>query len=117
MIYFSPIYFRIQNQSLTGFSFYLSISNDAIQIVTDKLITDFESSEAETDKQNPYHGMLTLTIQGKGADSHALTTPRGPGRPPLNDISIDDLAETDDPVSRVKVYFFSQCKIHNFLKM
>lgn len=72
-----------------------------IQIVTDKLITDFDPTEAETDKQNPYHGMLTLTIQGKGADSHTLSTPRGPGRPPLNDVSIEDLAEADDPVSKI----------------
>ncbi|XP_055324394.1 TATA-binding protein-associated factor 172 [Sitodiplosis mosellana] len=66
-------------------------------MVTEKMITDFEPNEAETDKQNPYHGMLTLTIQGKGVDSHTVSTPRGPGRPPLNDVTIEDLAETDDP--------------------
>lgn len=48
--------------------------------------------------------MLTLTIQGKGSDGHNSST-RGPGRPPLNDVTIEDLAETDDPVSIQYVLF------------
>lgn len=64
------------------------------------MITDYDPNEAETDKQNPYHGMLTLTIQSKGTDNHTSSVPRGPGRPPINDVSIEDLAETDDPVRK-----------------
>lgn len=63
------------------------------------MIGEFDPNEADTDKQNPYHGMLTLTIQGKGVDSQTSSTPvRGPGRPPLNDVSLDDLTEAEDPV-------------------
>lgn len=69
------------------------------------MIIDFDPNEAETDKQNPYHGMLTLTIQGKGVDSHTPATPRGPGRPPLNDIPIEELTETDDPVCQTDYVF------------
>lgn len=55
--------------------------------------------------------MLTLTIQGKGVDSQTNSAPvRGPGRPPLNDISLDDLTEAEDPVKKIPttfVFFFS----------
>lgn len=52
--------------------------------------------------------MLTLTIQGKGVDSHgAATAPalRGPGRPPLADISLDEISEAEDPVLHKYRYF------------
>lgn len=68
------------------------------QVATEKLICDYDPNEADNDKQNPYHGILTLTIQSKGVDSHSTTTARGPGRPPLNDVSIEDIAEVEDPV-------------------
>lgn len=47
--------------------------------------------------------MLTLTIQSKGImDNHGsatVTAPlRGPGRPPLTDVTIDDISEVEDPV-------------------
>lgn len=48
--------------------------------------------------------MLTLTIQSKGVDSHgsATTAPlRGPGRPPLTDVTLDDISEAEDPVRRI----------------
>lgn len=80
-----------------------------MQIETDRAVSDFNPNEAEADKHNPYHGMLTLTIQSKGVDSHAPSVPRGPGRPPINDISIDDILETEDPViNPFKYYFHSQ---------
>lgn len=69
-----------------------------LQVPTDKLVKDFDSNEAETDKTNPYHGVLTLTIQSKGTDHHSGSFPRGRGRPPISDISIDDVIEMDDPV-------------------
>lgn len=58
---------------------------------------DFDPNE--DDKKNPYHGVLTLTIQSKGAENQNTTIPRGPGRPPVIDISIDDMVDIDDPVS------------------
>lgn len=64
------------------------------------MIGEFDSNEADTDKQNPYHGMLTLTIQSKGVDNNASTASRGPGRPPLNDVSLDDITEAEDPVNK-----------------
>lgn len=63
----------------------------------DKGISKFDPNEE--DKQNPYHGVLTLTIQGKGIENHSATIPRGPGRPPIVEVSIDDPADADDPVS------------------
>lgn len=58
---------------------------------------DFDPNQE--DKKNPYHGVLTLTIQSKGAENQSATIPRGPGRPPVIDISIDDMVDIDDPVS------------------
>lgn len=70
------------------------------------MISEFDPNEGDTDKQNPYHGMLTLTIQGKGVDSQTNSAPvRGPGRPPLNDISLDDLTEAEDPVKKIPTIF------------
>lgn len=45
--------------------------------------------------------MLTLTIQSKGVDSHGSTAApplRGPGRPPLTDVTPDEISEAEDPV-------------------
>lgn len=70
-----------------------------MQVTTDKTIAEFDANEADVDKKNPYHGMLTLTIQGKGLESQTVAVPRGPGRPPLSDLSLDEMAENDDPVS------------------
>lgn len=69
------------------------------QISTTKLVKDFNSNETELDKSNPYHGVLTLTLQSKTNENHNGAIPRGPGRPPAIDVTIDDLAEPDDPVS------------------
>lgn len=51
------------------------------------------------DKTNSYHGVLTLSQQQKATDNHTngTTTPRGPGRPPLHDASVEDQADTEDP--------------------
>lgn len=82
------------------------------QITTDKSISDFDSNEADTDKKNPYHGILTLTIQSKGADNNSTTTTRGPGRPPINDVPLDEIPETEDPVSQLLFFFhFEEVKI------
>lgn len=78
------------------------------QITTDKSISDFDSNEADTDKKNPYHGILTLTIQSKGTDNNSTTSTRGPGRPPINDVPLDEIPETEDPVSHM--LFFSTSK-------
>lgn len=87
------------------------------QITTDKSISDFDSNEADTDKKNPYHGILTLTIQSKGADNNSTTTTRGPGRPPINDVPLDEIPETEDPVSQLLFFFhFEEVKIEaNYL--
>lgn len=75
------------------YQFYL------IQIPTEKSIADYDSIDADPEKQNPYHGMLTLTIQSRGVDSHTSVSLRGPGRPPLNDVPLDDIPEMEDPVN------------------
>lgn len=41
--------------------------------------------------------MLTLTIQSKGDANHQASAPRGPGRPPIADVTIEDITE-EDPV-------------------
>lgn len=81
------------------------------QVSTEKSIGEFDSNDADTDKQNPYHGMLTLTIQSKGImDNHgstAVAAPiRGPGRPPLADSCLDDTSEVEDPVTFIKTVSF-----------
>lgn len=55
---------------------------------------EFNANDAETDKSNPYHGVLTLPLQCNNATAPS----RGPGRPSLADISIEDSVEVDDPV-------------------
>lgn len=76
------------------------------QITTEKSISEFDSNEADTDKKNPFHGILTLTIQSKGVDSQTASTTRGPGRPPINDISLEDTTEIEDPVMKFIIFFF-----------
>lgn len=55
--------------------------------------------------------MLTLTIQSKGImDNHGSVTVaaplRGPGRPPLTDVTLDDISEVEDPVKLIKINNF-----------
>lgn len=59
---------------------------------------DFDPNDNDANKVNPYHGILALTIQSKGNDNHAGSLHRGRGRPPITDISIEDMVEIDDPV-------------------
>lgn len=69
-----------------------------MQISIEKPISDYDPNDTDIEKQNPYHGVLTLTIQSKGNENHGVNIPRGPGRPPLVDGSIDDLVDPEDPV-------------------
>lgn len=48
--------------------------------------------------------MLTLTIQSRGEAHYGASTPRGPGRPPINDVAVEDIAE-EDPV-KIKYLVF-----------
>lgn len=73
----------------------------AFQIPTDKLIQLFNPHDYEGERSNPYHGVLTLYLQQKATynQQHNGSLPRGPGRPPIQDINIDELSDTEDPVS------------------
>lgn len=88
-------YAVIRTQSTCSYSWYLL---NFQQVPTEKSIGEFDSNDADTDKQNPYHGMLTLTIQSKGImDNHGSSVPLR-GRPPLADVALDDISEVEDPV-------------------
>lgn len=74
-----------------------------MQMITQKTIREYNVADAEADRLNPYHGVLTLSLQGKGNDAPTTSNGsvlRGPGRPPIIDISLDDCTELDDPVSK-----------------
>lgn len=69
---------------------------------TPKTIHEFNVGDAKVDRTNPYHGVMTLSLQSKGIDAPTSTNGsvlRGPGRPPIADIALDDCIELDDPVS------------------
>lgn len=96
---------------------------------TPKTIREYNVGDAKVDRTNPYHGVMTLSLQSKGNDaptSNNGSVLRGPGRPPIADISLDDCIELDDPVStslihlnnkkRNGTYFncnFFQCREQN----
>lgn len=75
-----------------------------LQIPTDQLIQSFNPNDCDADKSNPYHGVLTLFLQQKATynQSHNGATPRGPGRPPIHDLNVDELSEIEDTVSKRK---------------
>lgn len=73
-----------------------------VQMFTPKTIREYNVGDAKVDRTNPYHGVMTLSLQSKGNDAPASTNGsvlRGPGRPPIADIALDDCIELDDPVS------------------
>lgn len=54
---------------------------------------------------NPYHGILTLANQQKSNETqNGNSVARGPGRPPMVEVSIDDYVESEDPVSFSKYF-------------
>lgn len=57
--------------------------------------------------------MLTLSIQSKGDSNHNASMPRGPGRPPISDVTVEDIAELEDPVNKTifTSFFFAKCFI------
>lgn len=73
-----------------------------VQMFTPKTIREYNVGDAKVDRTNPYHGVMTLSLQSKGNDaptSNNGSVLRGPGRPPNADITLDDCIELDDPVS------------------
>lgn len=71
------------------------------QIPTEKRIQEFNPNESDVDKSNPYHGVLTLSLQQKTTENqNNATVTRGPGRPPTIavELTVDEIAEAEDPV-------------------
>lgn len=48
---------------------------------------------------NPYYGIVTLSNQQKSNEQQNGSSPRGPGRPPVSEVSIDESTDSEDPVS------------------
>lgn len=84
--------------------FNLDFSLFRVQMFTPKTIHELNVGDAAADRLNPYHGVLTMPLPSKGKDvptSSNGSVLRGPGRPPVIDISLDDCTDWDDPVSRL----------------
>lgn len=81
----------------------LNLTFSGAQMFTPKTIREYNMADAAADRTNPYHGVLTLSLQSKANDAPTSSNGsvlRGPGRPPIIDVSLDDCTEIDDPVSR-----------------
>lgn len=51
--------------------------------------------------KNPYHGILTLSNQQRFVENqNGITIPRGPGRPPIIDVSTEENDEVEDPMRK-----------------
>lgn len=48
---------------------------------------------------NPYYGIVTLSNQQKSNEQQNGSSPRGPGRPPVSEVSSDESTDSEDPVS------------------
>lgn len=57
-----------------------------------------EYAANEVTESNPYYGIYTLTSQQKISEIQNGLAPRGPGRPPNVETTIDDSTEVEDPV-------------------
>ncbi|KAJ6635131.1 TATA-binding protein-associated factor [Pseudolycoriella hygida] len=58
-------------------------------------------NSSNTTSSNPYHGILTLANQQKSCETqNGNTVARGPGRPPVADVSVDECVESEDPTKR-----------------
>lgn len=68
------------------------------QAIVEKPLRQFDANGADGDKTNPFHGIIALMLQSKNGESHCSTpAPRGPGRPSLIDVSVDE-NETEEQV-------------------
>lgn len=72
----------------------------------EKQFTEFKSDDGN---ENPYYGILTLTNQQKAnGENNGINFPRGPGRPTSYEVSLQDMANSEDTVCKnINYWFFS----------
>jgi TATA-binding protein-associated factor len=92
---------------ITNLSTLLKSDDDFTPVVKfpDHELVHFKPND---DNNNPYYGIITLQKQLRTRELNgggAAGSSRGPGRPPTLDVTVEEVNDTDDPVSR----FFPNC--------
>ncbi|CAD7093413.1 unnamed protein product [Hermetia illucens] len=60
----------------------------------DKTLNEVDPDDSSP---NPYYGIVTLSNQQKSNEQQNGSSPRGPGRPPVSEVSIDESTDSEDP--------------------